>query len=106
MNYWAEPIYTHPEVWLLLALEAVTLVHVYRQSRKDARIGHPWLHVCMVMLVLWPLSYLFWLLWWPGALRQALFGSDRKRAEEWARRRLEEQKNTRAPNHGVEATRR
>jgi transposase len=72
-------------VWLLLVLAAC--VHVFIVSRKDPRIGHPWRYAIMCFMV-WPLSYLCWLFWWPGKLRQALFGSDKVRAEKWAQRRL------------------
>jgi hypothetical protein len=43
----------------------------------------------MCALVVWPLPYLLWLFWWPGKLRQALFGSDRDKAEQWARERMD-----------------
>lgn len=67
-------------------------IHVFVDSKRDPKIGHPWRHALMCALVAWPLPYLLWLLWWPGKLRQALFGSDRDKADQWARRRID--KNT------------
>jgi len=53
--------------------------HVFAESKNDPRIGHPWLHAMLCFLAFWPLPYLCWLFWWPGKLRQALFGSDKSR---------------------------
>ena len=64
----------------LLALLA-SLVHVFVQSRRNKRVGYPVLHTLMVALVIWPISYLCWILWWPGSLRQWLFGSDEERTK-------------------------
>ena len=64
-------------IWLI-ALVA-SLIHVFLQSRRDKQVGTPIRHTLMVALVIWPVSYLCWLLWWPGSLRQWLFGSDKER---------------------------
>ena len=70
-------------IWLLAFW--ASLVHVFVQSWRNKRVGYPVLHTLMVALVAWPYSYLGWILWWPGSLRQGLFGSD----EERARRKVE-----------------
>jgi hypothetical protein len=62
-------------------------MHVFIVSRNDPRIGHPWRYALNCFMV-WPVAYLCWLFWWPGKMRQALFGSDKVRAEKWAQRRL------------------
>jgi hypothetical protein len=91
--------YGRPLLWLCVILETISLVHVYCESVRDETIGRPWLHVIMVMVVLWPLSYLLWVLWWPGSLRQAVFGSDKDKAQRWARRLIESKRRNKAPNH-------
>jgi len=63
-------------------------IHVYVDSKRDPRIGRPWRHALMCALIAWPLPYLLWLFWWPGKVRQALFGSDRDKADQWARRQM------------------
>jgi len=73
-----------------IILLIASCVHVFRESKGDRRIGKPWLHVISCALILWPLSYLFWLFLWPGKLRQKLFGSEEERAQEWARQKLKE----------------
>ena len=65
------------------------------ESSRCKRIGHPWRHVLMNLIVCWPLPYLCWILWWPGSLRQAIFGSDREKAKEWARVLAEKAKRCR-----------
>ncbi len=69
-------------------LMLATFIHVFRDSMKDPRIGHPWMHALMCVIVIWPLPYLCWLLWWPGKLRQRLFGSDRERIRKKVQREL------------------
>ena len=73
-------------VWIALIL--ASCVHVFIDSKNDRRIGHPWIHSIMCLVVLWPLVYVLWLFWWPGKLRQAVFGSEKSRAEKWAQKRL------------------
>lgn len=46
------------------------------------------MHTLACLIIMWPLSYLFWLFWWPGKLRQKLFDSDEARARKWARQYL------------------
>ncbi len=66
---------------LTLVLYFASLIHVFIQSRRlhDAPIRH----TLMVALVIWPISYLCWILWWPGSLRhmfaKMLFGTEHKR---------------------------
>jgi len=72
-----------------LILLIASCIHVFLDSKRDPQIGHPWRHALMCALVVWPLPYLLWLFWWPGKLRQALFGSDRDKAEQWARERMD-----------------
>jgi tellurite resistance protein TehA-like permease len=81
-------------VWGVLLLASCT--HVFIESARNRRIGHPVLHALMCAIVLWPLPYLLWLFWWPGALRQKLFGSDRERAA----RRIQAQKRSSATPTG------
>jgi len=64
---------------LILVLYVASLVHVALESTRNKRVGRPVLHTLMVAIVLWPMSYLCWILWWPGSFRQALFGSDADR---------------------------
>ena len=73
-------------LWLILSL--ASLVHVFVQSWRDKRVGYPIRHTIMVALVLWPVSYLCWILWWPGSLRQWLFGSDEERIRREIERRF------------------
>jgi len=66
---------------LILVLYFASLIHVFVQSRRlhDAPIRH----TLMVALVIWPISYICWILWWPGSLRHMFakkqFGTENKR---------------------------
>ena len=57
-----------PMNWWVAALFVASLIHVFVESlrRRDMAI----IHTLMVALVIWPISYLFWILWWPGSLRK------------------------------------
>ncbi|MCB1230986.1 MAG: hypothetical protein KDN19_11995 [Verrucomicrobiae bacterium] len=55
--------------WFFAALAA--LIHVYRESRI---LGESAVLHCCGTLLLWPLYYLGWILWWPGSLRLACQG--------------------------------
>jgi hypothetical protein len=92
------PLYTNPLTWVWVALQIASLVHVFRESSRDKRIGNRWWHVGMNLLVCWPLPYLGWIFWWPGSLRQAMSGSDRDKAHRWARNLIEE-RTTETPNN-------
>ena len=72
-------------IYLILCL--ASCIHVFLDSKRDRHIGHPWMHAIMCA-ILWPLPYILWLLWWPGKLRQVIFGSDSDRVK----RRLEEER--------------
>jgi len=98
MEVYADPLYANPLTWVWIALQFASLVHVFRESSRDKRIGNRWWHVGMNLLVCWPLPYLCWVFWWPGSLRQAMFGSDREKAHQWARNLIEERKQSGAPN--------
>jgi len=80
---------------IVLVLCIVSLIHVGWQSSHDKRIGNTFWHVGMNLLVCWPLPYLCWILWWPGSVRQYLFGNDRDKARQWARAVIEEKKRSR-----------
>ena len=73
-------------IWL--ALMIASCVHVGMDSSRERRIGHPFMHVMMCLVVCWPLTYILWLFCWPGKLRQKLFGSDREKAQRWAANQL------------------
>ena len=83
-NKYANPIYMTIGIFLLIA----SCIHVFRDSKKDPRIGDPWMHTLACLIIMWPLYYLFWLFWWPGKLRQKLFGSDEAHARKWARQQF------------------
>ena len=55
---------------IVLILWIASLVHVGIQSVKYKRVGRPFWHIAMVGLVIWPISYLIWLFYWPGILRK------------------------------------
>jgi hypothetical protein len=57
-------------VWFGMLM--ASCIHVFIDSVRDRRIGHPWMHALMCAIVVWPLAYIFWLFWWPGKLRQAI----------------------------------
>jgi hypothetical protein len=76
---------------LLIAVYVVSLIHVFIQSKNDKHVGYPIRHTLMVAIVLWPLGYLFWVLMWPGCLRQAIFGTDEEKAQKWAEKILNKQ---------------
>jgi len=92
-------IHNIPQVTAVVILVLASSVHVFLQSKRDRRIGYPLRHALMCAIVLWPLSYLCWIFWWPGNLRQAMFGSNRDSAHEWARSLIEERKHTRYPSN-------
>jgi hypothetical protein len=71
-------------IWFIAFL--ASLVHVCRESIR-MRDG-PLRHTVMVALCAWPLGYLGWVLWWPGSLRQWLFGSDEDRIKREVDRRF------------------
>lgn len=98
MNETGDPYYMHPFTWVWIALQIASLVHVFRESSRDKRIGNRWWHVGMNLFVCWPLPYLCWVFWWPGSLRQAMFGSDREKARHWARNLIDETRASGAPN--------
>ena len=83
-------------IWGALALASA--VHVFTDSRRGRRIGHPWAHALMCLIVLWPFVYLLWLFWWPGKVRQAIFGSDKLWARRWAERKLKAAALNQAPH--------
>lgn len=87
-----DPLYATPVFWVWLVMQVASLIHVGWQSSHDRRIGNAFWHVGMNLLVCWPFPYLCWILWWPGSLRQAISGSDRERAHQWARSLIEERK--------------
>ena len=68
-------------VWVILIL--ASCIHVFVDSKRDPRIGSPWLHAWMCAIVVWPLPYILWLFWWPGKLRHAIFGSGKRRTTRW-----------------------
>jgi len=82
------------DIWqaILIVLYLVNLTHVFMQSKRDKRIGYPIRHTFMVAIILWPLGYLFWILMWPGNLRQAIFGTDEEKAQKWVKKHFEKQK--------------
>ena len=93
----------NPVVFLVvLALSIASSLHVFCESSRDRRIGNRWWHVGINYLVCWPLSYLCWVFWWPGSLRQSMFGTDRDRARQWARDMIEKKKDSRAPNKQID----
>lgn len=74
------PLHEHTELNAVLSvLYVLTLIHVWQQSKRLERVGRPLAHTLMVAIVLWPLGYSCWLLWWPGTLRDRLIGSKRER---------------------------
>ena len=85
MEEYGDPFYVNPLFWVVIGLQTASLIHVGWQSSHDKRIGHTFWHVGMNLLVCWPFPYLCWILWWPGDLRQAIFGTDRDKAHRWAR---------------------
>jgi len=58
-----------PLVLLILALPCA--IHVYRNCR---RIGEPPFFNVTGTIILFPLFYIGWLLWWPGTLRRWMIG--------------------------------
>ena len=91
LNMSTEQTNIHPvRLAIGLLLLIASCVHVFRQSVRDRRIGHPWRHTLSCALIAWPLCYVYWLFLWPGTLRQKLFGSDEERALKWAKRKLSE----------------
>ena len=81
-------------IWLILLV--ASCIHVFIDSKRDRHIGRPWMHAIMCA-ILWPLPYILWLLWWPGKLRQSIFGSDKDRAR---RKMGGERKRTSEPTAG------
>lgn len=81
-----EPDLTTVAIWAILVF--ASCCHVFADSKRDSKIGHPWRHAMMCAFVLWPVPYLCWLFWWPGRLRQVLFGPDKRRAQRWAEQQL------------------
>ena len=86
-------------LWLIAFL--ASSAHVFVQSKRDRRVGFPIRHTLMVALVVWPISYLCWVLWWPGSLRQWLLGSDEERIKKVTARRFGRKES---PNKSSEAT--
>ena len=84
MEEYGNSLFSNPIVWGLLAIQTATIIHVFWDSKHDARIGHPWMHAIMCAVIIWPIPYLCWLFWWPGKLRQKFFGSDERKAQRWA----------------------
>jgi hypothetical protein len=78
---------------IILVLWWMSIGHVYRESKTNKRVGHAFGHALMVAL-LWPWAYLGWILWWPGSLRQFLFGSDQTRAEKRVREYLDKKRSS------------
>jgi len=84
-------------VWLAAYLSS--LIHVFIDSKNDKNVGFPIRHTLMISLVIWPISYLCWIFWWPGKLRQAIFGSDKEKAQRWAQELIAKyQKKGRLPS--------
>jgi len=69
------------------------MIHVWRESKAKRRVGHALGHTLMCAVVAWPLAYLAWILWWPGSLRQWIFGSDKEKSEQQVRLFLEGKRN-------------
>ena len=84
MEEYEYSFFDSPLVLVLLVIQIASIIHVFWDSKHDAKIGHPWMHAIMCAIIIWPIPYLCWLFWWPGKLRQKLFGSDEKRAQLWA----------------------
>jgi len=78
------PIFLMIQTLLLI----LSCVHVFLESKNSRRIGHPWVHTLSCALIAWPLCYLYWIFWWPGTLRQKIFGSDEEQAKTWAKQKL------------------
>lgn len=53
---------------IIRMLWVASLVHVGIESVRMKRVGRPFWHIALVGLAAWPLSYLFWVLYWPGTL--------------------------------------
>jgi hypothetical protein len=56
-------------VWCILAIACA--IHVYRNCR---RIGEPPFFNVTGTLMLFPIYYIGWILWWPGTLRHWMAG--------------------------------
>ena len=76
-----EDLLKTPTLVVIFALYVASLVHVFWESMTKQHVGYPFMHVVMCALVVWPFAYLWWIIWWPGSLRQLLFGSDKRRIE-------------------------
>ena len=80
---------------LVIVAYVASLIHVFMQSSRGKLVRWPIFSTAMVALTLWPLGYLLWIFWWPGSLRQWMFGSDKERI----RKRVQKQFRERNPEH-------
>ena len=78
---------------ILVIAYVASLAHVFVASKRNRRVGTPVMHTLM-NAILWPLAYLCWIFWWPGSLRQWLFGSDEDRVRKRVRRRFAEMRRS------------
>lgn len=79
---------------LLLILWIASLVHVGIQSVKYKRVGRPFWHIVLVGFVLWPISYLLWVFYWPGLLIKS---KEKLKSEEWVEAIYRRKNNTANP---------